>query len=343
MQLFVERAAASLGGLRLADRDAPIVAEICRRLDGIALAIEFAAGRVDAFPLEELAALLDDRFRVLTRGRRTALPRHQTLRATLDWSYGLLPRPEQATLCRLSVFNGAFTLAAAADVVTGAEMEVGDVEDRVASLVAKSLIATEAGNGGVHYRLLDTTRAYAREKLEESGESAEFARRHAQYYRRLFGRAEREWEAQPTAAWLATYARHIDNLRAALGWSFSPGGDAAVGVALAVAAVPLWFQLSLVDECLGWVERARAALDESPGGDERRRMQLHAAVAWSEMFTTSGAEDRVSASASMTALRLAEQLGNTGYQLRALWVSGRIASTVATSATCWASSSGSAH
>ena len=318
VQLFVERAAASLGGLRLADRDAPIVAEICRRLDGIALAIEFAAGRLDTFTLGELASLLDDRFRVLTRGRRTALPRHQTLRATLDWSYGLLPRPEQATLCRLSVFNGVFTLVAAAAVATGAEMEAGDVEDYVASLVAKSLIATEAGNGGVHYRLLDTTRAYAREKLEESQESAEFARRHAQYYERLFARAEREWEAQPTAGWLATYARHIDNLRAALGWSFSPGGDAAVGVALAVAAVPLWLQLSLVDECLGWVERARAALDGVRGGDERRRMQLHAAVAWPEMFATAGTEG--GASASATALRLAEQLGNTDYQLRALWV-----------------------
>jgi predicted ATPase/DNA-binding winged helix-turn-helix (wHTH) protein len=334
VQLFVERAAASLGGLRLADRDAPIVAEICRRLDGIALAIEFAAGRLDTFTLHELAALLDDRFRVLTRGRRTALPRHQTLRATLDWSYGLLPPLEQVVLCRLSVFNGMFSLAAAVDVATDAETVAGPdggrdggaIEECVAGLVAKSLIATEAGDGGARYRMLDTTRAYAREKLEESGDYATFARRHAQYYQHLFARAEREWDMRPTAGWLATYAHHIDNLRAALGWSFAPGGDGAVGVALTVAAVPLWFQLSLVDECLGWVERARAVLERAPDGDERRRMQLHAAIAWPQMFTTTGRQAEVqkgaagAAPASAIALRLAERLGDADYQLRALWV-----------------------
>ena len=316
VQLFVARAAAALGGLALADRDAAVVAEICRRLDGIALAIEFAAGRANTFTLEQLAALLDDRFRVLTRGRRTALPRQQTLRATLDWSYGLLSRPEQLTLSRLSVFNGAFTRAAACDVASGAGMTAGDVEDGVASLVGKSLVVTEAG-GGLHYRLLETTRAYAREKLAENGESAVFARRHADYFRGVFARAEAEWATLPTAEWLASYARHIDNLRVALAWAFSAAGDASVGVALTVAAAPLWLELSLLDECLGWVERALSALDATPGQDERRRMQLHAAIAWPQMFATATRES--AAAAWRAALGLAERLGDTDYVLRACW------------------------
>jgi predicted ATPase/DNA-binding winged helix-turn-helix (wHTH) protein len=319
VQLFVERAAASLGGFALSDADAPVVAEICRRLDGIALAIELAAGCMDAFGLRELEALLDDRFRVLTRGRRTALPHHQTLRATLDWSCGILPASERLILRRLSVFNGGFTLAAAYEVAMGGEIARPEFGDHLACLVAKSLVATEVGDAEVpvYYRLLDTTRAYAREKLEESGESEELGRRHAEYHRRLFERAEAEWETRPTAAWLAAYARRIDDLRAALTWAFAPGGDASVGVALTAAAVPLWFQLSLVDEGLGWVERALASLEAEPGRDERRRMRLHAALGWLEMYAAAKLDS--SAAAWSTALGLAEELGDADYQLRALW------------------------
>ena len=317
VQLFVERAVASAGGFELADSDAPIVAEICRRLDGIALAIEFAAARVDAFGLPELARLLDDRFDVLTRGRRTALPRHRTLRATLDWSYGLLPRLEQLALSRLSVFNGAFTLAAAREVATGPEIEAAAIGHLLAGLVAKSLVNAEVGDAPVQYRLLATTQIYAREKLQQSGEFAAVARRHAEYHQKLFERAEAEWETSPTADWLATYGRHLDNLRAAVSWAFSPEGDAATGVALTGAAVPLWFELSLVDECLGWIERALAALAATPGQRERRSMQLHAALGWLQMYAT----ERLTSSAAAwkTTLELAEQLGDIDYQLRALW------------------------
>jgi predicted ATPase/DNA-binding winged helix-turn-helix (wHTH) protein len=313
VQLFVERAAASLGSFELGDADARIVAEICRRLDGIALAIELAAGRVDAFGLSELARLLDDRFRVLTRGRRTALPRHQTLRATLDWSYWLLPGPEQLTLQRLSIFSGAFTLTAAREVVADRKVDAADIGDVVAGLVAKSLIAAEVGDAAGQYRLLDTTQAYAREKLATSGECDEVAGRHAAYHQKLFERAEAEWDTRPTAEWLTAYARHIDDLRAALNWAFSPAGKAMVGVALAAAAAPLWFELSLVDEGLGWIERALAAVP-SPG--ERRSMQLHAALGWLQTYATGRLESSLAAWG--TALRFAEQLGDTDYQLRAL-------------------------
>lgn len=322
VQLFAERAAASLGGFDLVDAEAPIVAEICRRLDGIALAIEFAAGRLEAFGLRGLAALLDDRFQVLTRGRRTALPRHQTLRATLDWSYGLLPEPEQIVLRRLSVFAGGFTLQAARVVVAG---DAGDLfarfGDCLASLVAKSLVAAEVTGGEPQYRLLETTRAYAREKLEECREFADLLRRHAAYCRGLFERAEAEWDRCPAVAWLADHARVMDDLHAALRWAFSLQGDSALGVALVVAAVPVWFQLSLVDECLNWVERALAALDpESPDPTVRRhRMQLClAAPGWLHMYTGRRRQGAAT-EAWHTALRLAEELGDVDGQMRAIW------------------------
>jgi predicted ATPase/DNA-binding winged helix-turn-helix (wHTH) protein len=317
VELFVERASACLDSFEIGDAEAPVVAEICRRLDGIALAIEMAAGRVDSLGLRELAALLDDRFRVLTRGRRTALPRHQTLRATLDWSHGSLPGPERTVLRRLSAFNGGFTPAAAREVAAGGGIARPEVGDLLASLVAKSLVAAELGDAGMHYRLLDTTRAYARERLDESGEAEGCARRHAEHHRRLFERAEAEWDTRPTAEWLAAYARQIDDLRAALDWAFSPGGDAAVGVALTVAAVPLWCQLSLVDEGLGRVERALAVFETGPDRDGRRGMRLRAALGWLQMYAAAGVER--SAAAWRTALGLAEGLGDADYQLRALW------------------------
>lgn len=322
VQLFVERAAASLGGFDLVDAETPIVAEICRRLDGIALAIEFAAGRLEAFGLRGLAALLDDRFQVLARGRRTALPRHQTLRATLDWSYGLLPEPEQIVLRRLSVFVGGFTLQAARVVVAG---EGGDLfarfGDCLASLVAKSLVAAEVTGGEPQYRLLETTRAYARDKLEECREAADLLCRHAIYYRGLFERAEAAWCRYAAAEWLADHARVMDDLHAALRWAFSPQGDSALGVALTVAAVPVWFQLSLVDECLSWVERALAVLDpDSPDPTVRRhRVQLClAAPGWLHMYTGRRRQGAAT-EAWHTALRLAEELGDVDGQLRAIW------------------------
>jgi predicted ATPase/DNA-binding winged helix-turn-helix (wHTH) protein len=192
VELFVDCAAASLGGFKLQDAQAPAVAEICRRLDGIALAIELAAGSLHAFGPRELAALLDDPFEVLTRGRRTALPQHQTLRAALDWSYDALPWPDQLVLRRLSIFEGSFTLDAAREVASDTGLAAAEIEDRLADLVAKSLAVMEFGDGRTHYRLLETTRAYAREKLAASGEHGTLAYRHAEYHRTLFACAAPE-------------------------------------------------------------------------------------------------------------------------------------------------------
>src|SRR6516225_22093 len=317
IRLFLERARAANPRLTPERPLVELIAMICRRLDGIPLAIELAAARASALGIEELAARLDDRFHLLTGGRRTALPRHQTLRATLDWSYELLTEPERAILRYLSVFAGGFSLAAAAAVLASPEIPLSKVVDGLSNLVAKSLVAAEVDGPVTRYRLLDTTRSYALEKLVEAGDREQLARSHAEYYRDLFERAEAEWDTRPTAEWLADYGRQIDDLRAALDWAFSPRGNASVGLALTVAAVPLWFQLSLVDECLGWVERALAALEMTPGRDARRRMQLHAALGWLQMYATARLES--STAAWRTALRLAEELADTDYQLRALW------------------------
>jgi len=180
VQLFVERAIERLDTFELTDADAPIVAEICRKLDGIALAIELAAGRVDAFGLRELATLLNDRFRLLMRGRRTALRRHQTLSAALDWSYEFLQECERTILRRLAVFDSYFTLESAIAVAGDSKIAMLDVINALANLVANSLIIADIGGDIVHYRLLETTRVYARGKLAESGEFEHITQRHAE-------------------------------------------------------------------------------------------------------------------------------------------------------------------
>jgi predicted ATPase len=317
VQLFVERAAASLDSFELNDSNAPLVVDICRRLDGIALAIEMAAGRLGTFTLAEVGSLLDDRFRLLTRGRRTALPRHQTLRATLDWSHALLPEFERLILRRIGIFAGWFTAQAARAALSDQNVSLIDVSGGLADLIAKSLAIADVDGPITFYRLLDTTRAYALEKLREAGEMEGALRRHADYYCDLFERAEAEWETRPTAEWLAEYRHQLENLRAALDWAFSANGDADIGVRLTVAATPLWLELSLMEECRARMEQALSALEKGGSRDERRRMQVYAALAWTQMYTT-GSSPRTGAEWAR-ALELAERLGEADYQLRALW------------------------
>src|SRR5712672_3839933 len=239
VQLFIATTRAVHSDFSPNGENLPAIAAICRRLDGIPLAIDFAATRVATLGLQQVAASLNDHLEMLTGGRRTALPRHQTLRATLDWSYELLPVPERLVMRRLAVFAGDFTAEAASLVAADDEIAVSDVVCALANLVTKSLVTLEAGGLIAHDRLHETTRAYALEKLAESGEFEHVARRHANYYRNLFDRAEIELDTLPTAVWLPRYAHQIGQVRAALDWAFSPTGAAEVGVALTVAAVPL--------------------------------------------------------------------------------------------------------
>jgi predicted ATPase len=316
VQLFIERATASLDGLTFSAADVPAVLEICRRLDGVPLALELAADQIDVFGIRGLAARLDDRFAVLTKGRRTALPRHQTLRATLDWSYDLLPQTEQVILRRLALFQGDFTMDSAAAVVTDDRITTADAFEGVANLAMRSLVATDISRDVTYHRLLDTTRAYALNKLTESGEAGRISRLHAEYYCDLFNRAQDDWKTRPTAEWLADFERQTDDVRVALDWAFSAVGDASIGVTLTVAAVPLWTHSSLMEECRRRVEQALARQNLIAGRDPRHEMQLHAALGMSLNYTT-GPVSKTAAAWTNT-LIIAKSLGDTEYQLRAL-------------------------
>jgi len=314
VELFTSRARA-LGSSFIADQEnIGAVAAICRRLDGIPLAIEFAAARAVMLSPPKIAALLDDRFKFLTTGRRTALPRQQTLRATLDWSYDLLPDDEAWLLRQLGIFAGEFQLDA---VIAVAGERIGDITGQLGRLVAKSLVLADIRGESPHYRLLDTTRAYALEKLRAAGEYPGAACRQATYYSRIFSSAEADSEVRPQAEWLAIYGRHIDNIRTCFDWAFSSDGDSQVGAALTAAAVPLWVQLSLLTECRERTELALARLDPAAADTPRLRMQLSAARGWSLMYGIGRA--REAGLAWVTTLQLAEQLEDRDYLLRALW------------------------
>jgi predicted ATPase len=296
-QLFMERAAASGHGAALSDIDAPIVATICRRLDGIALAIELAASRAGSLGIRGIAELLDNRFGVLWHGRRTALPRHQTMNAMLDWSYNLLSPYEKIILGRLSVFVGEFTFDAARLVA-----DEGIVTDAITSLLAKSLISATASSGSTYYRLLETTRTFAQAKLAELGEAHRVAPRHAKFFSD-FLQHDQLIQSNFGEHDLSVYAVHVGNVRAALEWAFSDDGDFSVGVDLATWAAPLFIGLSLLEECHRWCERALAGLEIAAHGT-RQEMILQEALALSSMYTT-GNSDRVRA-AIERALALAE-------------------------------------
>jgi predicted ATPase len=317
VQLFAERAVASVADFQLTDADAPVVADICRKLEGIALAIELAATRVDAFGIRELSALLNDRFRLLRQGTRTALIRHRSLAAALDWSYDFLPDQERVILRRLSIFAGVFTLESASAVAQGTGVNAPEVIEGVANLVAKSLVSADIGGAVVGYRLLDTTRAYALQKLTENGELDALARRHAEYYRDLFERAEVEWTKRRGAEWQVDYGHKIDDVRSALNWAFSPGGDVSIGITLTVAAIPLWMHLSLMDECRMCVERALASERAKVRRSDRDEMKLFTALGAALLYgkgplpETDGVWSK--------ALEIAERLDDSEYQLRALW------------------------
>ncbi len=317
VELFIERASSTAEDFEVTDETVPIVSNICRKLDGMALAIELAAGRVHTFGLHELATQLDDRFRLLMQGRRTALPRHRTLTAALDWSYQYLDRTEQAVLRRLAIFVGGFTLEAAQAVAIGDDDETSDVVRALADLVAKSLISVNAKGQTPIYRLLDTTRAYAMEKLVESGEFSAIARLHAAHYRVVLVRAGGDAETMVLREWLSTYARQVDNVRRALDWAFSADGDPMLGVALTEAALPLWMHLSLMNECRSRVAQSLSILTSRAQRNPRLELQFqHALGAVLLNIEASGPEIET---ALNEALRIADDLNDTDYKLRILW------------------------
>ena len=254
VRLFAARAAAALPGFALTDGNGPTVARICHHLDGLPLAIELAAARVSVLGLEQLTARLADRFRLLTGGSRTALPRHQTLRATLEWSYALLPEPEQQLFERLAVFAGGWTLEAAEAVGAGQGIDPADVLELLAQLVNKSLVAAQEGLGGeARYRLLETLRQYGWEGLTRRGDLEATQRRHAAFFLALAERAEPEMTGAEQGLWLARLEQEHDNLRAALQWAMDCA-EAELGLRLAGALERFWWVRGRTSEGRRWLE-----------------------------------------------------------------------------------------
>jgi predicted ATPase/DNA-binding winged helix-turn-helix (wHTH) protein len=290
-QLFVKRAVASGAHLELNDAEAAIVAGICRKLDGVALAIELAARRVEAFGLQQTAALLDQRLTLSWPGSRTAPPRQKTLQATLDWSYGLLSEIERTVLRRLAVFVGHFTLDAALAVATSLNADHAIVFSAIDSLCAKSMVATTPVGAMMRYRLLDTTRAYALEIGIEDTAAVDLATRHAQFYCRYLD--QHASLISPLEDTDPSLRDSLGNIRAALEWCFSLGGDQAVGIDLVAASAHYFVEMSLLTECQYWVERATAAITLTPTSP-RRELALRYAAGISLMFTRNSDEALVS-------------------------------------------------
>jgi predicted ATPase/DNA-binding winged helix-turn-helix (wHTH) protein len=271
VQLFIERAAKQQLSFSLTPNRALALAQLCIHLDGIPLALELAAARTRSLSIEEINARLGDRFRLLTSGTRTALPRQQTLRATLDWSYDLLLEQERRVLRRLAVFAGGFAIEAASYVASDHTIDDFAVIDLLSQLVSRSLVVADTNDVGARYRLLETTRAYALEMLAEAEETDAIRRRHAQYFRDRFARAPDDWLRMADVEIRATYLPELDNVRAALDWAFGEAGSTAIGIALAGTSAGIWVELSLTVEGRRRLEIAVAHVEsETPDLDQAR-------------------------------------------------------------------------
>jgi predicted ATPase/DNA-binding winged helix-turn-helix (wHTH) protein len=314
-RLFAERAAAAGYRAGITDDDADVLVDICGKLDGIALAIELAAVRTGAHGLREIAALLDGRLRLEWRGRRTAPPRHQTLGATLDWSYSLISDGERSVLRCLAIFAGPFTLEGAV-AVAGEENGSNDrVVSALEQLVAKSLVSVRPEGSSTRYRLLDSTRAYAMHKLAEHGEAKSVARRHAQYVQQALEKTMVE-----SIGGDQTYRSHergelLGDARAALTWAYSESEGAELRIPLAGVCTRLFVEFNLLNEGRLWASRALAALDDANRGG-RWELELQSALGHAFMFTERNSEQ--AEDALQRGLVIAEALGDRFNQFRLL-------------------------
>jgi predicted ATPase/class 3 adenylate cyclase len=286
VRLFADRAALGQPTFAITEQNAPVVVHVCQRLDGIPLAIELAAARVKALPVEQIAARLDDCFRLLTGGSRMALPRQQTLRATMDWSYHLLSEPERAMLRRLSVFAGGWSLEAAEQVTCdevggrasggaptggGSRIEAFEVLDLLTQLVEKSLVVYGEQEGEARYRLAETVRQYGRERLLEMGEAAVLRGRHRDWFAALAERAGPELFGSEQPVWVRRLEREHDNLRAAMAWAVESGG-AEVGLRMGGSLWRFWHIRGYAEEGREWL----AAALSREGASERTRVRAQA-------------------------------------------------------------------
>ncbi|WP_406227048.1 ATP-binding protein [Pseudomonas siliginis] len=320
VQLFVERITHHNPSFVLSDSEARTVAHICRKLDGIALAIELSAGQAEAYGIQGIADLLNNRFCLFWSGRRNAIRRHQTLNALLDWSYDLLSETEATVLRRLSVLNDRFSLEVAVQIVKASFDEMV-VIDAIGQLVKKSLLLTELLGRDTYYRLPYTTRTYALEKLHSSGEFDIVKERHAVYLVSLLERMNVPSETLPEYERIQRYVEHLGNICAALDWAFSEAGNLALGIRLAAASAPLFLGLSMLDECRRWSGRVLAAGVCEPNGLPQETIWQEA-LAISTMFALGKPH---SGNAAQGVERVFDKnLGDTLRQIRMLGGSGNV-------------------
>jgi len=306
VRLFVERARGRNPSFSLSSESALTVAELCRRLEGIPLAIELAAARVGTLSLEQISERLKDALGLLTRGGRTAVPRQRTLKGTLDWSYDLLSEPERGLFRRLSTFAGGWTLEASEAVGSGEGVEEGEVLDLLSGLVEKSMVVTKGSDkGGVRYRLLEPVRQYALERLEESGEAEAAKRAHAEYFLALSEEAEPELLGPREAEWYDRLEEEHDNIRAALSRALE-GADPELGLRLAGAIWWFWHRHGHLREGLRWLE---GALAKEGGASAIARAKALGGIGW--MAFGLGDLERMRESAA-EGLRLSDEAGLGG-------------------------------
>lgn len=318
VQLFVQRAMASSDGFAPTDADAPVIRDLCRKLDGNPLAIEIAAAHVDRIGVRGLAAGLHNQLQLFARGRRTALPRHRTLEATLDWSYKLLSEGERAVLRRLAVFRGSFSLESACSVASDPRLSSRTVIDCTMTLADKSLLSVDTGGELIRYRLFETTRAYALEKLEQTEVSSATLLRHARRMQQLTQQAEADWSAMNRDEWVAVHGRDVEDVRAAMEWCFShEKAELITGISIAAGALLSVYELGLLDEHREWVEVALDRIHLLSPPQPEIEMRLNAAL----MFPSGRAprSGRTPAATASRMVALAAQLGRPTYRIAALY------------------------
>lgn len=315
LQLFWERAVAGGSSMEAGEGSARLIAEMCRRLDGMAFPIELAAVRAATHGIPATARLLGERFSLGWSGHRTAAPRQQTLQSMLDWSYDLLTGVEQTILERLAIFTGPFSIDAALEVAVDSEIGTSEVAAAVDALTSKSLVVPDRSGRTATYRLLEMTRAHAREKLRarEDGQYDAAARRHAAYFLAELHVAAQQGDDAPLDS--RTIRQQLGNIRGALEWSFGARGDLEIAVQLVAASARVFLEISSLVECRAWCTRAIAELQDAQR-ETAVELELQASLGIALMFTRGNSE--AAATALFRALEVATRLEDRWYQLRIL-------------------------
>jgi predicted ATPase/class 3 adenylate cyclase len=297
-ELFEERARVHMPGFQITDANAKTVSRICRRLDGIPLAIELAAPRLRVMNVTQLADRLAERFRVLTGGNRNALPHHQTLRALIEWSYELLSENERVLLRRSALFPGGWTIGGAVEVCADETLEEWDILDHLSALVDKSLVIADTSEDEPRYRMLESTREYAIERLEESGERNIVALKHAEYFLRLAHRADEAWPSVPAKAWIAPLNAELDNVRAALSWCVAQKNYPILGIRIFDCLEAFWWDAQPI-EGRRWIEELREIAQSDEASAEAGRYWLSSAG-----IALSAAKEKLALGAAEKALEI---------------------------------------